>query len=130
MRMPSEDELPEGAARDFAAFMFVCYRAAGRPTLAKISRTIRDGDYRTTVSPETIRRMLRADTITARWDIVETVVDALCEIEGVDPDDEWPYLRVTASSREHAKRFWNRALDEPPPRRRDSVDPWDDEPPF
>lgn len=135
LRMPDEEELPPGAVRDFATFLFWRYREANRPTLRKISKFIEDGDYSATVSTETIRRMLRGETVPARWEIVEAVFGAFCALAGANPDDgEWTWDEYNISTgRTLMKRFWNRALDEPAMRARsratedDWPDDWSDE---
>jgi hypothetical protein len=78
-----------------------------------------------TASTETIRRMLRGDTIPARWETVEAVVQALCDLANWDSDGAWKYDGLSMSAKRHAKRYWHRALDEP-----DHLYEFSDEPPF
>jgi hypothetical protein len=125
IRMPTQDELPAGPARDFVELLFRLYRAAHRPTLDTISMHIRDGSYIATASKETLRKMLRGTTIPANWPTVATVVVALCDLAGWEPDGSITMAyadgsQVEASVVEHADELWHRALDEPersiPPR--------------
>jgi hypothetical protein len=125
IKMPTEDELPAGSARDFVELLFRLYRAAHRPTLETISLHIRDGGFIATASKETLRKMLRGTTIPAKWPTVATVVVALCELADWDPDGSTTMTyadgrQVQGSIMGHADELWHRALDEPgrsnPPR--------------
>jgi hypothetical protein len=112
LRMPSEAELEPGTVRDFVELLFAVYRAADRPTLREISKAVEDGDYRGTASTETVRRMLRGDSV-PRWETVEAVFEALCNLAGWDPDGQWKIDGNPGVGRTVMKRRWNRALDEP-----------------
>lgn len=142
VRMPTLQELPRGARRDFVEALFSLYKEASRPTLRDISKEIERSDSAATASPETIRRMLRGTTVPS-WRIVNTVVLALCRMANVDPD-AGGYEEPTR--RELVQFRWNDALDNPEPERvassgystRADADPWasgspggySDEPPF
>jgi hypothetical protein len=134
LRMPTMAELPEGAVRDFVAFLWFLHRAANRPTLRVISKSVESIDHMGTASTETIRRMLRGDSVPANWLTAEAVFEALCHLAGHDPDsDGWRFLRVEGTARTLMKRFWNEALDEPVASTAPSSEPiWSftDEPPF
>jgi hypothetical protein len=43
IKMPTDDELPPGAVRDFTALLFRLYKAARRPTLDDLSKHIWTG---------------------------------------------------------------------------------------
>lgn len=115
VRMPTRQELPRGATRDFVEELFDCYREAHRPTLREISRQIENSDSAATASPETIRRMLRGTTVPS-WPIVQAVFYALCEMGNVDPylcrDNGYSDGR---SRRQMIEIRWNKALDQPEP---------------
>ena len=144
VRMPTEQELPMGAVREFVEALFALYREAWRPTLREISNEIERSDSAATASPATIRRMLRGTTVPS-WQIVNAVVLALCRIANVEPDAADGYDEL--SRRELVQMRWNQALDHPEPERvsrsgfgaRAELDPWasaepvatfSDEPPF
>ena len=110
VRMPTEQELPRGATRDFVEAIFSLYREAWRPTLREISKEIERSDSPAAASAETIRRMLRGTTVPS-WQIVNAVVLALCRIANVDPDANPGYDEPTR--RELVELRWNEALDEP-----------------
>lgn len=125
LRMPTTEDLPPGTVRDFVELLFAIYRAAHRPTLREISSAAAKGDHRGTASTETVRRMLRGDTVPAHWETVEAVVEALCALASWDADGPWKYEGHTTSARKHALRYWHRALDEP-----EKYYVWSDEAPF
>ena len=145
VRMPSEADLPPGTVRDLVELMFYFYRVARRPTLRKISDTIRNGDYHGTASPETIRRMLHGTTVPA-WPTVEAVFEVLCDLGTVDPNGRLTWDDDVATRRVHLERCWHRVMDEPhklygqpAPAGVPAGDPWvteaggddfSDEPPF
>lgn len=140
IKMPTDDELPPGAVRDFTALLFRLYKAARRPTLDDLSRHIRDSDYPATASKETIRRMLRGTTIPAHWQTVETVCRALCHFAGIDfSTDMITVGGITAAVTTLAESRWHEALDEPlsqpwagyppGPPEDDPGDPWPGSPP-
>ncbi len=144
VHMPTQQELPRGATRDFVEAIFSLYREARRPTLRDISKEIERSDSPAAASAETIRRMLRGTTIPS-WQIVSAVVLALCRIAKVDPDAD-PGYDADLSRSELVELRWNEALDKPhelhapTPSRlgRPEADPWataepggfSDEPPF
>ncbi|WP_125618698.1 helix-turn-helix domain-containing protein [Actinomadura sp. WAC 06369] len=118
MQMPPKADLPEGPHRAFVELLFDYYRRARRPTLEKICTQIQSKDRAGTASRETVRRMLRGQTIPPNWQTVEAVFAALCELAGVDPDrkvkvfnsfdeDEW----TPADRRSQMEAAWNAALD-------------------
>lgn len=133
LRMPSETYLPQGYLRDFVELLFEFFRLARRPTLREISDQIKkDSELRGTASTETIRKMLRGDTVPAHWETVEAVTVALGRMAGIDLDDaNWQWDGVGGSPRKQVERLWHRALDEPDFFYGRSPDPWDgDGPPF
>jgi hypothetical protein len=114
LRMPSEAELPKGTVRDFVAVLFELYREAHRPTLRKISDAIRRrDDLSGTASTETIRRMLRGDTVPAHWEAVDAVLMVFCEMAGSNPDFERNYEDYSSSRRQDLETAWHQALDHP-----------------
>jgi hypothetical protein len=143
LRMPSEAELPRGPRRDFTDQLFSLYKEAHRPGLRAISSAI-PMNATATASVETIRRILRGISVPVRWDTVNVVLAALCELAGVDPDidiggryDDDPVTR-----RQLVEQAWHEALDNPGGKKqaRPVDDPWasdarggttySDEPPF
>ncbi len=108
VRMPSEADLPPGTVRDLVELLFYFYRAARRPTLRKISDTIRDGDFDGTASPETIRRMLHGTTVPA-WPTVEAVFEILCYLAKMGADGPLKWENYEASRRWHLERRWHLA---------------------
>lgn len=132
LRMPTEVEVPRGARRDFIEQLFSLYREAHRPGLREISRAIPD-EAPGTASTETIRRMLRGTSVPSRWETVDAVLTALCQLAGVGPDADISDGRGDAMTRrEVIEHAWHEALDNPEPRHRyGDTDPWaSDEPPF
>lgn len=90
LRMPSKADLPDGTRRDFVAELFIHFKEAGRPTPARIAATTSSMHDPLPVSRETIRRLLKGQTIST-WERVDAVLRALCEIGGRDPDRRrWP----------------------------------------
>lgn len=90
LRMPSKADLPDGARREFVAELFIHFKEAGRPTPARIAATTSFMQDPLPVSRETIRRLLKGQTIST-WERVDAVLRALCEIGGQDPDRRrWP----------------------------------------
>jgi hypothetical protein len=135
--------------RDFVKEVFGLYREAHRPTLREVSEAIRKNDSLSgTASPETIRRMLLGLTVPTHWPTVEAVLVALCDLAGVDPDEQVSgyYRDGSSSRREDLEQAWHRALDHPDERNQPirsatssrEADPWatdgssaySDEPPF
>jgi len=114
--MPSEYDLPRGPLRDFVEELFGLYREARRPTLREISRAISEGDFTATASTETVRRMLRGDTVPAHWATVAVVVRVLCEMAETDPEAERGSNGYTEDHRSPLRLVedaWHRALDDP-----------------
>jgi hypothetical protein len=90
LRMPSKADLPDGTRREFVAELFIYFKEAGRPTPARIAATTSSMQNPLPVSRETIRRLLKGETIST-WERVDAVLRALCEIGGMDPDRRrWP----------------------------------------
>jgi hypothetical protein len=121
IKMPSQDELPEGPRREFVVELRRYYRAAGRPPLRHVSRLIegRQDLKEVTASQETIRRILRGIVIPVDWNRVNAVFQVFCEIGEIDPDaDRWEDSHYGGSSeennRENVRRLWDAALEEEP----------------
>jgi len=74
---PGPDRLPEGPSRDLVFALHALYRGSGKPSVRQIARAIRDGDYRDTVSHETVAAMLHGDRGLPRWEKLEAVVSVL-----------------------------------------------------
>jgi hypothetical protein len=111
--MPSQSDLPRGARRNFTEQLFSLYKEARRPGLREISAAVPD-DSPGTASTETIRRMLRGKTVPAHWQTVDAVFTALCQLAGVDPDEDLgDGFRDRTTRRELVEDAWHRALDEP-----------------
>src|SRR3954465_6160648 len=90
LRIPGKADLPDGTRRDFVAELFVHFKEAGRPTPARIAATASSMRDPIPVSRETIRRLLKGQTVST-WERVDAVLRALCEIGGQDPDRRrWP----------------------------------------
>lgn len=90
LRMPSKADLPDGTRRDFVAELFLHFKEAGRPTPARIAAMTSSMEDPLPVSRETIRRLLKGETIST-WERVDAVLRALSEIGGQDPDRRrWP----------------------------------------
>jgi len=133
--MPKVIRMPQnlgGARRRFIEEVFSHYRAAGRPTLDAISGRIKArDDLAGTASRETIRRVLSEGTVPQTWTTIEAILTVLCELAGYKPTSlQWvdrpgSSQLVKVTHKDHMRRLWNEAVDEPPP----LPDPWD-EPPF
>lgn len=111
MRMPGTDELSPGTRREFVAELFLHYTEAGRPTLARVAATTRSMTDAFSVSRETIRRLLRGESV-ARWERVDAVLRALCEIGNQDPDrrrwaetDDWNDDGDPTTCRQHLRQL-------------------------
>ncbi|MFJ7046828.1 hypothetical protein ACIQVC_26025 [Streptomyces sp. NPDC101112] len=90
LRMPSKADLRDGTRREFVAELFIHFKEAGRPTPARIAAMTSSMQDPLPVSRETIRRLLKGETIST-WERVDAVLRALCEIGGQDPDRRrWP----------------------------------------
>jgi hypothetical protein len=118
IKMPSQDELPEGPRREFVVELRRYYRAAGRPPLRHVSRLIegRQDLKEVTASQETIRRILRGIVIPVDWNRVNAVFQVFCEIGEIDPDaDRWQdSYEGEESNREQLKQLWDVALEAEP----------------
>jgi hypothetical protein len=131
LRMLSESELPRGPRRDFAEQMFSLFREAHRPRLEAIKNAIPE-DAPATASAETIRRILRGISVPARWDTVNVVLVALCELAGVDPDANLGgRYDDDMSRRQLVEHAWHTALDYPSGKKAvPADDPWASDAPF
>ncbi|MFF7251557.1 hypothetical protein ACFZBU_47805 [Embleya sp. NPDC008237] len=131
--MPSQRELPPGNRRDFVEEIHSHYRTARRPALRAISDHIEHMELRSSVSKETIRRMLAGLTVPTRWVTVETVFLALCDLSGTNPNDSrwssYNNLGDDCTLQEELERRWHQALDDPPPPPPIN-NGWAEEPPF
>ena len=106
--------------------LFAYYREAGRPTLRAIAQWIRghgeDRALRGTASTETIRRIMHGDLVPRNWPVVETLLEALCDLAGRSSDEQrweddgdgWRSRDEPASwtFKDELKKRWNAALDQ------------------
>lgn len=77
IELPELDRLPDGPHRELVLALRVLYQGAGNRSLRKIVGDVRaDDDYDDTVSYETVRTMLRGDSL-PRWEKLEPVVRVL-----------------------------------------------------
>jgi hypothetical protein len=74
---PGLDRLPEGPGRDLVLALHALYRGSGKPSTRRIAEDVHDGDYRDTVSHETVAAMLHGDRGLPRWEKLEAVVSVL-----------------------------------------------------
>jgi hypothetical protein len=74
---PGLDRLPEGPGRDLVLALHALYRGSGKPSTRRITRDVQNGDYRDTVSHETVAAMLHRDRSLPRWEKLEAVVSVL-----------------------------------------------------
>ncbi len=74
---PGVDRLPEGPGRDLVLALHALYRGSGKPSTRRIAEDVQNGDYRDTVSHETVAAMLRGDRGLPRWEKLEAVVSVL-----------------------------------------------------
>ncbi len=74
---PGLDSLPEGPGRDLVLALHSLYRGAGKPSTRQIAKDVNNGDYRDTVSHETVAAMLHGDRGLPRWEKLESVVSVL-----------------------------------------------------
>src|SRR2546429_8855810 len=90
MRILPTAELPDGPHRAFVEELRRYYRAAGRPSLRKVSRAVegREDLKEVTASQETVRRMLRGMVLPTDWDRIYAVFFVLCEMGNIDPEAE------------------------------------------
>lgn len=121
MRMPGPDELPPGTRRAFVAELFFHYTEAGRPTPARVAATTRSMTDAFPVSRETIRRLLRGESV-ARWERVDAVLRALCEMGNQDPDrrrwqesGDWNDDGDPTTCRQHLRQLLYDDIDEVQP---------------
>ncbi|MFJ9528079.1 hypothetical protein [Streptomyces cyaneofuscatus] len=85
--MPPIDELPDGPRRLFVRELFFHVREAKRPTPRELAADIlADDSLSATASRETIRKMLRGETV-PRWSTVDAVFTALCKRSGIAKDE-------------------------------------------
>jgi hypothetical protein len=118
--MPSKEELPEGPRRTFVTELRRYYRAAGRPPLREISRTIERHSApeisRITASAETIRRMITGKVLPVERDRVRAVFRVLCELGEIDPDAsrwaEYDRYEEPETNWQYVERLWDTALEE------------------
>lgn len=87
---PGLDRLPEGPVRDLVLALHALYRGSGKPSTRRIASRVQNGDYRDTVSHETIAAMLHGDRGVPRWEKLEAVVSvlALLHTPPLDPTAE------------------------------------------
>jgi hypothetical protein len=71
------ESLPEGPGRDLVLALHALYRGAGNPSTRRIAKGVQNGDYRDTVSHETVAAMLHGDRGLPRWEKLEAVVSVL-----------------------------------------------------
>ena len=124
--MPAKSVVPDGPHRKFLEELFAYYREAGRPTLRAIAQWIRghgeDRALRGTASTETIRRIMHGDLVPRNWPVVETLLEALCDLAGRSSDEQrweddgdgWRSRDEPASwtFKDELKKRWNAALDQ------------------
>lgn len=65
------------------------YGQAGRPVLRAITAQAGRMDLTGTASQETVRRVLKGSSIPERWDTMYAVYAPLCQLAGVNPDDDY-----------------------------------------
>ena len=85
--LPGEDRLPAGPERDLVEALHELYRRAGKPGLRRITNAIVNGEFRDTVSHETVSDMLNGKNV-PRWSKLECVVRQLADWNAprLDPD--------------------------------------------
>ncbi|MFI1152554.1 hypothetical protein [Streptomyces sp. NPDC020817] len=115
LTMPTLDELGPGPVRAFVAEMYFHYRQAKRPSLREIETDLAQLDEMAgTASRETVRRILRGETVPTRWTTVVAVLYVFCNRSGINPDG----MRYSTTvdfpeiSYENAVRqLWDQALE-------------------
>jgi hypothetical protein len=125
LHKPDQADLPPGPRRDLVDFLFTYYEMAVRPDLQKIAdhwHHMEDKAVPGTTSRETIRKMLRGESIPPKWKDALTVLLLLCDLADIDPDDPLDGLGGWGQEQTHTEHFqdlWNRALNttRPPTRR-------------
>lgn len=117
LRLPTEDEVPPGPKRSFLEEIYFHYQEAGRPTPLEIADELAQRDNMTgTASRETIRRMLRGETVPVRWSTVAAVFVLFCERSGINPRgarsraSAWGQGGPVLSHGEVLQKLWNAAL--------------------
>lgn len=117
LTMPSVEELPDGPRRLFVQELFFHVREAGRPTPRDLAEEIRVDDYLSAlVSRETIRKMLRGETVPSRWEKVDTVFTVLCRRSGIGKDEqrfskETVRRAGTITFEQALRQLWDEALE-------------------
>jgi hypothetical protein len=129
LRMPSTDALPPGPRRVFVAELHVHFREAARRPPSDIAAATRRLTNPLPVSRETIRRLLVGQTLST-WARVDSVLRALCQLAGQDPDRRrWPEPEDRfdendpSTCREYLRRLWNDAIDGSEPNEAPAVPP-------
>jgi hypothetical protein len=125
LTMPPKAAVPDGPHRKFLEELFAHYREADRPTLRTIAQWIKvhgdDRELRGTASTETIRRIMGGQMVPRNWRVIETILEALCDIGGrssdeerwQDDDDRWGRDQPTPwTFKSELKQRWNAALDQ------------------
>ncbi|MFE7527321.1 hypothetical protein ACFU7Y_16605 [Kitasatospora sp. NPDC057542] len=96
------------------AELFFHYEEAGRPTLLEIAEDLaRRDNLPGMASRETIRRMLKGETVPMRWSTVAAVLILFSERSGLNPSGVrsrtgWGNQTVTYG--EALRKLWNAAL--------------------
>lgn len=118
LRKPQESSLSP-ARWEFVKELWFHHEAAGRPKLDLIMQGIKvfNEMHETggTASTETIRKMLKGETVPVEWSRVRATLYALCEMAGTDPTkptEVYGYGEVP-STEEELRRLWGQALDDP-----------------
>jgi hypothetical protein len=128
--LPGLDRLPAGPHRDLTVALHRLYRGAGKPGTRQIAQAVMEGDYRDTVSHETVAAMLRGDEGLPRWVKLEAVVRVLAawNTPRLDPDAEacqvqrlWHAAQDRPSSGGNTGTRLAAEVHQPPPPGRDAV---------
>lgn len=118
LRKPQKSSLSP-ARWEFVDELWIHHEAAGRPKVELIVDGVRAlnevNETGGTVSTETIRRMLKGETVPVHWSRVRAALFVLCGMAGYDPQkprendfgDDYP------SHEENLRRLWSQALDDP-----------------
>jgi hypothetical protein len=85
--LPGKDRLPAGPERDLVEALHELYGGAGKPGLRRIANAIVKGEFRDTVSDETVSDMLNGESV-PHWSKLECVVRQLAvwNVSRLDPD--------------------------------------------
>jgi S-DNA-T family DNA segregation ATPase FtsK/SpoIIIE len=118
LKLPSEAELPEGPRRALVVALHHLYKGAMRPSLRGLAVLIsEDENLSGTASHETIRRLLRGETL-PEWPQVQAVAAALHQLaeqrRGTTSSGPLPSLETIA-------QLWDAASDETRPPRNSAV---------